>query len=38
VEGRKKTRSRGNVEIDLWALENPEEALRASANITAVSK
>merc|ERR1711970_1588536 len=33
VEGRKKTRSRGNVEIDLWALETPEEALRASANI-----
>jgi len=34
VEGRKKTRSRGNVEIDLWALENPEEALRASSAIT----
>ena len=39
MEGRKKTRSRGNVEIDLWALENPEEALRASsANIASVSK
>jgi len=31
AEVRKKTRSRGNVEIDLWALENPEEALRASS-------
>jgi len=31
LEGRKKTRSRGNVEINLWALENPEEALRAAS-------
>ena len=26
-EGRKKTRSRGNVEINLWDLENPEDQL-----------
>ena len=28
--GRRSTRSRGNVEINLWELENPEEQLRTS--------
>ena len=30
--GRRSTRSRGNVEINLWELENPEEQLRTSCN------
>ena len=28
--GRRSTRSRGNVEINLWELENPEDQLRAA--------
>ena len=30
--GRRSTRSRGNVEINLWELENPEEQLRTSCS------
>ena len=30
--GRRSTRSRGNVEINLWELENPEEQLRSSCS------
>ena len=32
TNGRRSTRSRGNVEINLWELENPEDHLRSTAN------
>merc|ERR1712241_1657622 len=36
--GRRSTRSRGNVEINLWELENPEEQLRTSfSSVTSVN-
>merc|ERR1711997_660345 len=36
--GRRSTRSRGNVEINLWELENPEEQLRtSSSSVTSVN-
>merc|ERR1719447_1469231 len=33
VNGRRSTRSRGNVEINLWELENPEDQLRSTGVI-----
>jgi len=36
-DDRKKTRSRGNVTIDLWALENPEDTIRGSSIVNNTS-